>query len=86
MTAAKEASVGVPDETVLLGELAEALRRVRRGESDVALCPSVGCSGIGAAGSGPSTVAVTARPPRGVLLRVCQFSATRRGSLPQNLP
>ncbi|MFI1994700.1 HAMP domain-containing protein [Actinoplanes sp. NPDC020271] len=37
MTAAKEASVGGPDETVLLGELAEALRRVRRGDLKVRL-------------------------------------------------
>ena len=31
MTAAKEAIAGVPDETAVLGELAEALRRVCRG-------------------------------------------------------
>ena len=37
MTAAKEVSVGVPDETALLRELAEAMRRVRRGDLKVRL-------------------------------------------------
>src|SRR3954469_10787610 len=37
MTAAKEASVGVADETALLRELTEALRRVRRGDLKVRL-------------------------------------------------
>ncbi|GLY99918.1 HAMP domain-containing protein [Actinoplanes sp. NBRC 103695] len=37
MTAAKQVGVGVPDDGVLLGELAEALRRVRRGDLKVRL-------------------------------------------------
>ncbi|WP_203896405.1 HAMP domain-containing protein, partial [Actinoplanes xinjiangensis] len=45
MTAAKEASVGVPDETVLLGELADALRRVRRGDLKVRLPRRGGTAG-----------------------------------------
>src|SRR3954468_11769760 len=45
MTAAKEASVGVPDETALLGELAEALRRVRRGDLKVRLPRRAGAAG-----------------------------------------
>ena len=35
MTAANKVSVGAPDESALLGELAEALRRVRRGDLKV---------------------------------------------------
>ncbi|GAA2897504.1 HAMP domain-containing protein [Actinoplanes cyaneus] len=45
MTAAKEASVGGPDETVLLGELADALRRVRRGDLKVRLPRRGGTAG-----------------------------------------
>src|SRR3954466_11923369 len=45
MTAAKQASVGVPDETALLGELAEALRRVRRGDLKVRLPRRGGLAG-----------------------------------------
>ena len=45
MTAAKELSVGVPDETALLGELAEALRRVRRGDLKVRLPRRAGVLG-----------------------------------------
>src|SRR3954466_12940017 len=45
MTAAKEASVGGPDETVLLSELAEALRRVRRGDLKVRLPRRGGLAG-----------------------------------------
>jgi signal transduction histidine kinase/HAMP domain-containing protein/CheY-like chemotaxis protein len=42
---AKEAGVGVPDETALLGELAEALRRVRRGDLKVRLPRRSGMAG-----------------------------------------
>src|ERR1700754_2749707 len=48
MTAAKQASVGMPDEAVLLGELAEALRRVRRGDLKVRLPRRAGVGGGGA--------------------------------------
>src|SRR6188768_2717235 len=45
MTAAKELGVGVPDETAMLGELAEALRRVRRGDLKVRLPRRAGPAG-----------------------------------------
>src|SRR6195952_3448796 len=45
MTAAPEINVGVPDETALLGELAEALRRVRRGGLKGRLPRRAGVSG-----------------------------------------
>ncbi|MET0425002.1 MAG: HAMP domain-containing protein, partial [Actinoplanes sp.] len=45
MTAAKEASVGVTDETALLGELAEALRRVRGGDLKARLPRGTGLAG-----------------------------------------
>src|SRR6201990_2390089 len=45
MTAAKEATVGVPDDTKLLGELADALRRVRRGDLKVRLPRRSGAAG-----------------------------------------
>ena len=45
MTAAKEVSVGAPDDTALLGELADALRRVRRGDLKVRLPRRSGAAG-----------------------------------------
>src|SRR5689334_11708388 len=45
MTMAKEAGVAVPDETAVLGELAEALRRVRRGDLKVRLPRRSGVAG-----------------------------------------
>ncbi|MDT4990646.1 MAG: hypothetical protein QOH97_538, partial [Actinoplanes sp.] len=45
MTAAKELAVGGPDETAMLGELAEALRRVRRGDLKVRLPRRAGLPG-----------------------------------------
>ncbi|GAB1644551.1 HAMP domain-containing protein [Krasilnikovia sp. MM14-A1259] len=45
MTVAKQISVGTPDETALLGELAEALRRVRRGDLKVRLPRRSGTAG-----------------------------------------
>src|SRR5215210_3641084 len=45
MTAAKELSVAGSDETPLLGELAEALRRVRRGDLKVRLPRRSGMAG-----------------------------------------
>ncbi|KHD74164.1 HAMP domain-containing protein, partial [Actinoplanes utahensis] len=45
MTTAEEGGVGVPDETVLLGELADALRRVRRGDLKVRLPRRSGMAG-----------------------------------------
>jgi HAMP domain-containing protein/signal transduction histidine kinase/CheY-like chemotaxis protein len=46
MTTAKEVSVGVPaDDTALLGELAEALRRVRRGDLKVRVPRRAGAAG-----------------------------------------
>src|SRR4051812_49883639 len=48
MTAAKQLNVGSPDETALLGELAEALRRVRRGDLKGRLPRRGGMAGGGA--------------------------------------
>src|SRR4029453_1314303 len=48
MTAVDKVSVGAPDETALLGELAEALRRVRRGDLKVRLPRRGGAAGGGA--------------------------------------
>ncbi|BFU47549.1 HAMP domain-containing protein [Krasilnikovia sp. MM14-A1004] len=45
MTVAKQLSAGTPDETALLGELAEALRRVRRGDLKVRLPRRSGTAG-----------------------------------------
>ena len=45
MTAVKQVSAGVPDETALLGELADALRRVRRGDLKVRLPRRSGAAG-----------------------------------------
>ncbi|MFG1605631.1 HAMP domain-containing protein [Actinoplanes sp. NPDC049265] len=45
MTAAKQVSVGVPDDGILLGELADALRRVRRGDLKVRLPKWSGTAG-----------------------------------------
>src|ERR1700760_1146030 len=45
MPGAKEATVGVPDDTKLLGELADALRRVRRGDLKVRLPRRSGAAG-----------------------------------------
>jgi signal transduction histidine kinase/HAMP domain-containing protein/ActR/RegA family two-component response regulator len=45
MTAAKEVSVGTPDQTALFGELADALRRVRRGDLKVRLARRSGTAG-----------------------------------------
>ncbi|MFI5494260.1 HAMP domain-containing protein [Actinoplanes sp. NPDC051859] len=45
MTAANEVGVGVTDETALLGEVAEALRRVRRGDLKVRLARRGGSFG-----------------------------------------
>src|SRR3954453_1789458 len=45
MTAAKQLNAGSPDETALLGELAEALRRVRRGDLKVRLPRRSGTAG-----------------------------------------
>ncbi|GAB1688791.1 HAMP domain-containing protein [Krasilnikovia sp. M28-CT-15] len=45
MTVAKQLSTGTPDETALLGELAEALRRVRRGDLKVRLPRRSGTAG-----------------------------------------
>src|SRR5258705_10758491 len=45
MTAAQQPNVGVPDDTALLGELAEALRRVRRGDLKVRLPRRAGMAG-----------------------------------------
>src|SRR5919112_4371804 len=45
MTAVNKVSVGAPDETALLGELTEALRRVRRGDLKVRLPRRSGAAG-----------------------------------------
>ena len=45
MAVAKQAGVAVPDETAVLGELAEALRRVRRGDLKVRLPRRSGMAG-----------------------------------------
>ena len=45
MTAANKVSVGAPDETALLGELADALRRVSRGDLKVRLPRRSGAAG-----------------------------------------
>ncbi|RZU51451.1 signal transduction histidine kinase [Krasilnikovia cinnamomea] len=45
MTVAKQLTAGTPDETALLGELAEALRRVRRGDLKVRLPRRSGTAG-----------------------------------------